>query len=146
MHTSNLCLDLPQQVFLIDGTLQQNIALGVNHKDVNHQLIDKVVVQSRLSELVGQLPDGINTMIGERGVRISGGQRQRVALARALYHERNVLIMDESTSALDNQTEKKIIDNIKMNLKDKTMIMIAHRNTSIKDCDQIINLKNGVLE
>ena len=136
---------LPQQVFLIDGTLQQNIALGVNHKDVNHQLIDKVVVQSRLSELVGQLPDGINTMIGERGVRISGGQRQRVALARALYHERNVLIMDESTSALDNETESEIIKEIELLKGLKTMVIIAHRLSTLQHCDRIYRLKDGRL-
>ena len=136
---------LPQQVFLIDGTLQQNIALGVNHKDVNHQLIDKVVVQSRLSELVGQLPDGINTMIGERGVRISGGQRQRVALARALYHERNVLIMDESTSALDNETESEIIKEIELLKGLKTMVIIAHRLSTLQHCDRIYRLIDGRL-
>ena len=99
-----------------------------------------------LKDKILELPDGINTQVGNDGIKLSGGEKQRVALARAIYRNPSILFMDESTSALDNQTEKKIIDNIKMNLKDKTMIMIAHRNTSIKDCDQIINLKNGVLE
>jgi ATP-binding cassette, subfamily B, bacterial PglK len=136
---------LPQQVFLIDSTLQQNIALGVNHKDVDRQLIDEVVIQSRLSELVDQLPDGINTMIGERGVRISGGQRQRVALARALYHGRDVLIMDESTSALDNETEREIIKEIELLKGSKTMIIIAHRLSTLQHCDRIYRLKDGRL-
>ena len=99
-----------------------------------------------LKNKILELPDGVNTKVGNDGIKLSGGEKQRVALARAIYRNPSILFMDESTSALDNETEKKIIDNIKMNLKEKTIIMIANRTTTIKDCEQIINLKNGVLE
>ena len=99
-----------------------------------------------LKDKILDLPQGIKTQVGNDGIKLSGGEKQRVALARAIYRDPSVLFMDESTSALDNETEMKIIDNIKNNLREKTMIMIAHRNTTIKGCDQIINLKNGVIE
>ena len=90
-----------------------------------------------------QLPKGVETLLGEHGVRLSGGQRQRVALARAFYHGRNVLIMDEATSSLDNETEKEIVEEIKHLKGNKTLIVIAHRLTTVQHCDQIYLLKNG---
>lgn len=137
---------LPQEVFLIDNTLRSNIALGVNDNEINECKIDKAIKQARLTELVNQLPEGKETFLGERGVRLSGGQRQRVALARAFYHDRNILVMDEATSALDNETEREIVDEIER-LKGKvTMIIIAHRLTTLQHCDRIYDLKNGVIE
>ena len=133
---------LPQQVFLIDNTLKRNVALGVTDEMIDERLLLKALSQARLSELLEQLPYGIETILGERGVRLSGGQRQRVALARAFYHRRSVLVMDEATSALDNSTEKEIVEEIK-HLKGKiTMIVIAHRLTTVQHCDRIYRLEN----
>ena len=115
---------LPQQVFIIDNTLKRNIALGVDDSEIDLNRLYKAIHQARLNELLEQLPKGVETMLGERGVRLSGGQRQRVALARAFYHERNVLVMDEATSSLDDSTEKEIVEEIK-DLKGKiTMIRV----------------------
>lgn len=133
---------LPQEIFLIDNTLCQNIALATNNNDLNKDRIVKSLAQAKLNDLVAQLPEGINTLLGERGVRLSGGQRQRVALARAFYHRRNILVMDEATSALDNQTEKEIVSVIQQ-LKGKTLIVIAHRLSTVKHCDRIYRLDQG---
>ena len=134
---------LPQQVFLIDNTLKRNIALGVDDDQIDDTRVHEALFQARLRELMEQLPNGVETLLGERGVRLSGGQRQRVALARAFYHRRNVLVMDEATSALDDSTEKEIVEEIK-HLKGKiTMIVIAHRLTTVQHCDRIYKLKNG---
>ncbi len=136
---------LPQKVFLIDASLRNNIALGVNDDDIDDNLIKRSILKASLAGLVDTLPEGINTFVGEGGMRISGGQAQRVALARAFYHGRNVLVMDESTSALDNKTEEEIINQI-INLKGKvTMIAIAHRLTTLKHCDRIYQLEEGKL-
>ncbi len=134
---------LPQQVLLTDSTLRCNVALGVPENEINEQKLFSAIEQARLSELVKQLPDGVDTVIGERGARISGGQRQRVALARAFYHERSVLIMDEATSALDNETEKEIVEEIKRLKGQKTLIVIAHRLTTVEHCDRIYRLEDG---
>jgi ABC-type bacteriocin/lantibiotic exporter with double-glycine peptidase domain len=133
---------IPQQIFLLDDSLRSNIALDFKD-NVDDKEIIEAINQAQLSELVNQLPEGIDTKIGERGVRVSGGQRQRIALARALYHNRDVIIMDEATSALDSDTEKEIINEIK-NLKgSKTLIVIAHRLTTLQNCDIIYKLENG---
>jgi len=99
--------------------------------------------QARLLDLAESLPDGVKTMIGENGVRLSGGQRQRVALARAFYHGRNVLVMDEATSALDAQVEREISDEIGRLKGEKTLIIVAHRITTLKNCDRIYRLADG---
>ena len=134
---------LPQQVFLIDDTLCRNIALGEKDERVDHDRVREALRQARLLELVDQLPQGTETLIGERGVRLSGGQRQRVALARAFYHERNILVMDEATSALDNETEREIVDEIQRLKGRKTTIVIAHRLTTLQHCDRIYELVDG---
>ncbi len=136
---------LPQQIFLIDDTLEKNIALGVRSCDINHELVKISLKKAQLTGLVDQLSKGVNTMLGERGVRLSGGQRQRVALARAFYHQRDVLIMDESTSALDFETEKEIVDEVKRLRGEITIIIIAHRHSTVEFCDRIFKLKDGVL-
>ena len=100
-------------MFLVDDKLKVNVALGVNEKDIDIKLLNNSLERASLSELIGQLPDGIDTELGERGVRLSGGQRQRISLARAFYHKRDILILDESTSSLDNETEREIVDEIK---------------------------------
>jgi ABC-type multidrug transport system fused ATPase/permease subunit len=115
----------------------------VNEDDIDDKLLHKSLKMASLSSLIEELPDGIETVLGERGVRLSGGQRQRIALARALYHKRDILVMDESTSALDNETEKEIVKEIKA-LKGKiTMIVIAHRPSTIEHCDIIYKLNKG---
>jgi len=134
---------LPQQIFLIDSSLRQNIALGVANDDVDEEKIHKALAQAKLVDLVNQLPNGVDTLIGEKGVRLSGGQRQRVALARAFYHERSILVMDEATSALDSETEQEVVDEIRHLKGSKTLIVIAHRLTTLKYCDKIYELKMG---
>jgi ATP-binding cassette, subfamily B, bacterial PglK len=134
---------LPQEVFLIDDTLRHNVALGIESTKINDIKLIQSLKKARLSSVVEHLQDGINTSIGENGIRLSGGQRQRVALARAFYHERNVLIMDESTSNLDNETEQEIIGEIKHFKGDKTIIVIAHRLSTLAHCDRIYCLEQG---
>jgi ABC-type multidrug transport system fused ATPase/permease subunit len=134
---------LPQQVFLIDNTLRCNVALGETESEIEESRLQEALRQARLSELVEQLPQGVNTILGERGVRLSGGQRQRIALARAFYHGRSVLVMDEATSALDNETEREIVEEIKRLKGQKTMIVIAHRLTTVQHCDRIYRLEQG---
>ena len=134
---------LPQDVFIIDSTIKGNIALGINDEKIDEVRVDLALKQSHLLEFVNQLPQGKETFLGERGVRLSGGQRQRIALARAFYHGRNVLVMDESTSALDNDTEREVVAEVGR-LKGKiTMIVIAHRLSTLQHCDRIYELKQG---
>jgi ABC-type multidrug transport system fused ATPase/permease subunit len=134
---------LPQEIFLVDDKLKINVALGVNELDIDIDLLNSSLERASLSGLIEQLPDGIDTELGERGVRLSGGQRQRISLARAFYHKRDILVLDESTSALDNETEKEIVDEIKRLKGDVTMIVIAHRFSTIENCDVIYRIKNG---
>ena len=134
---------LPQEIFLIDNTLLSNVALGVLDDSIDREKVMNALKKACLEELVDNLPKGIDTMIGERGVRLSGGQKQRVALARAFYHGRNVLVLDEATSSLDHETEKEIIEEIRYFKGEKTMIIIAHRLTTVQHCDRIYVLENG---
>jgi ABC-type multidrug transport system fused ATPase/permease subunit len=134
---------LPQDVFLIDATLRRNVALGKADDEIKDEEINQAIQQASLSEWVGQLPKGLNTEIGERGVRLSGGQRQRIALARAFFYGRNVLVMDEATSSLDFDTEKEIIEEIRRLKGTRTLIVIAHRITTVQHCDRIYRLDNG---
>ena len=134
---------IPQEIFLFDDSLKKNIALGIKEELIDDERLNKAVSQAQLRSLVEELPQGVDTIIGEHGVLLSGGQRQRIALARAFYFQRNVLIMDEATSALDDATEKEITKEIRM-LKNKvTMIVIAHRFSTVQHCDKIYRLENG---
>lgn len=137
---------IPQQVFLVDDTLRRNIALGVDDNQIDDNKLYKSLRQARLIGLVDSLPKGVETILGEGGIRFSGGQRQRVALARAFYYERDVLIMDEATSALDSATEKEIVDEVKSLKGVKTVIVIAHRLTTLKYCDRIYELSDGKIK
>jgi ATP-binding cassette, subfamily B, bacterial PglK len=136
---------LPQDVFLIDDTLERNIALGVYDNEIDKTKVKNAILKSRLTSLVDDLPMGLETIVGERGVKLSGGQRQRISLARAFYHEREVLVMDESTSALDNKTEQEIVNEISHLKGEKTIIVIAHRITTLQHCNVIYRLDNGYL-
>ncbi|WP_295617797.1 ATP-binding cassette domain-containing protein, partial [Chamaesiphon sp. GL140_3_metabinner_50] len=134
---------VPQSIFLIDDTLEKNIAFGVPEHEIDRQKLDKAIIASQLSELVEQLPNGLDTMVGERGVLLSGGQRQRVGIARALYHEREILVFDEATAALDTETEALVTESIKSLSGIKTMIIIAHRLSTLEHCDRIYMLDRG---
>ncbi len=136
---------LPQEVFLMDDTVAQNVAMQAEEKNIDVVKVNEALQQARLKEHVEQLPAGINTIIGERGIRLSGGQRQRVAIARAFYHGREVLVMDEATSSLDNETEREIVEEIKQLKGRKTLIVIAHRLTTVQHCDRIYRLEKGLL-
>jgi ATP-binding cassette, subfamily B, bacterial PglK len=134
---------VPQSIFLIDDTLERNIAFGVPDHLIDSYQIEKAIRAAQLSELIEQLPKGINTIVGERGVLLSGGQRQRVGIARALYHEREILVFDEATAALDSETESLVTEAISALSGIKTMIIIAHRLSTIEHCDRVYVLQNG---
>lgn len=134
---------IPQTIFLLDDTLRRNIAFGIDEEDINEDQVWNAIKMAQLIEVVNNLPQGINTLLGENGVRLSGGQRQRVALARAFYFERDVIIMDEATSSLDNETEREVINTIKRLKGKKTLIVIAHRLSTVEHCDVLYKLEKG---
>jgi ABC-type multidrug transport system fused ATPase/permease subunit len=134
---------VPQSIFLIDDTLEQNIAFGVPDNLIDQNKLKKAIAMAQLSEVVEQLPDGVKTIIGERGIMLSGGQRQRVGIARVLYHEREILVFDEATAALDTKTENLITEATKALAGSKTIIIIAHRLSTIEHCDCIYQLEQG---
>jgi ABC-type bacteriocin/lantibiotic exporter with double-glycine peptidase domain len=134
---------IPQTIFLTDESMKKNIALGVVDNKIDDNKLMEAVHKAKLMGLLNTLPNGIDTILGENGVRISGGQRQRIALARAFYHGREVLIMDEATSALDDATEKEIVNEIQRLKGKKTMIVVAHRLSTIQHCDRIYRLDKG---
>lgn len=137
---------VPQSIYLIDGTIRENIALGISEENIDDNLIEKVLKMAELYSFVQALPEGISTMVGERGVKLSGGQRQRIGIARALYYQPQVLVLDEATSALDNETEKSITDTI-LKLKGQiTIIAVAHRLTTLAQCDFKVKFENGKAE
>ena len=134
---------VPQSIFLSEGSIAENIAFGIPAKEISLKQVDKALNLANLTELVEQLPDGVNTRVGERGVQLSGGQRQRIGIARALYHEAEVLVFDEATSALDGITEKIVMDAIHEFSGQKTIIMIAHRLKTVEKCDLIYFMEHG---
>ncbi len=135
---------VPQSVYLIDSTIEANIAFGEQNVDAIR--LNKAIDASQLRQFIEQLSEGVKTIVGERGIRLSGGERQRIAIARALYRNPEVLIFDEATAALDNQTEAKLMETINDISKNRTVIMIAHRLTTLKNCDRIIELSAGVIK
>ncbi len=134
---------IPQTIFLIDDTIKHNIAYGLEDNEIDDDRINKVIEEAQLKEFIDSLPDGVNTQIGERGVRLSGGQRQRIGIARALYNDPQILVLDEATSALDNETEAAVMDAIDSLSGRKTLIIIAHRLSTIENCDIIYEVKDG---
>lgn len=134
---------IPQMIFMLDDTIRANVAFGIPAKEVDDAQVWKALEEAQLKEFVQSLPDGLDTTIGERGVRLSGGQRQRIGIARALYSDPELLIFDEATSALDNETEAAIMESINALHGRKTLVIIAHRLTTIKECDIVYRVENG---
>ena len=139
----NLIGYIPQSIFLADDTVKRNIAFGVPDELIDVDKLYRAIGAAQLSEVVNNLPNGIDTRVGERGILLSGGQRQRVGIARALYHEREILVLDEATAALDNDTEKLVTDAINALSGKKTLITIAHRLSTVEKCDRIYQLNEG---
>ena len=137
---------VPQQIYLSDDTVASNIAFGIDESDINQDAVARAAKIANLHDFViNDLPNGYETRVGERGVRLSGGQRQRIGIARALYHNPQVLILDEATSALDNLTEFAVMEAINKLRHDITIILIAHRLSTVKNCDIIFKFENGRL-
>ena len=136
---------VPQTIYLADTTLAENIAFGIPRADIDMQRVVQAARQAKISDFIESRPEGYKTFAGERGVRLSGGQRQRIGIARALYKQASVLIFDEATSALDNATEQEVMRAIEDLDRDLTVVIVAHRLTTIKYCDIIVELSNGKL-
>jgi len=134
---------IPQTIYLMDDTIRANIAFGVSQGEIDDSMVEQALCEAQLDKFVHSLPEGLNTVIGDRGVKLSGGQRQRIGIARALYRNPQVLILDEATSALDNETEKDVMEAIDGLHGQRTMIVIAHRLTTIKNCDEIYEVADG---
>tara|TARA_B110000495_G_C22928006_1_gene542393 strand:+ start:18 stop:767 length:750 start_codon:yes stop_codon:yes gene_type:complete len=139
---SKLC-HVPQSIFLTDNTISENIAFGIEKELIDHERVKDAAMQAQISDFINNSLDGYDTIVGERGVKLSGGQRQRIAIARALYKDADVLVFDEATSALDISTEKLVMDSITTLDKKLTIIIIAHRITTLQNCDKIIEIENG---
>lgn len=135
---------VPQSVYLIDESIKKNIAYGVKDEEIDDARVWRAIEQAQLCETIKELPDGVDTKLGDRGIRFSGGQKQRVAIARALYNDPEILVLDEATAALDNDTESAVMDAIDALHGNKTLIIIAHRLTTIRNCDVIYEIQNGV--
>ena len=138
-------MHVPQNVFLTDASISENIALGVNQKYIDQERVFQVAKQAHLMDLIEKSKDGFDTFVGERGIRLSGGQKQRIAIARALYKGSKTILLDEATSALDNKTEELIVKNLNHLGSDVTIIIIAHRLNTLRFCDKVFELKNGIL-
>ncbi len=137
---------VPQSVYLTDDSIEANIAFGESPSNVDQEILNKAIEDAQLGKFIKQLPEGTKTLVGERGVRLSGGERQRIAIARALYRNPEVLIFDEATSALDNETEAQLMKTIQAVCQDRTVIMIAHRLSTLKSCDRIMIINGGIIE
>ena len=133
---------MPQEVFISDDTLRKNIAFGVLEENISHNKIKKSIEFANLKNFSKNLENGIDTIIGERGSRLSGGQKQRIGIARAMYYDPDILIFDESTNSLDIETENKIIDEINLYRKNKTIIIVSHKENLFKNCDYIYKIEN----
>lgn len=132
-----------QHIYLTDDSIRRNIAFGVHESDIDNTAINKAIDAAQLREVINNLPDNVETVIGEHGVRFSGGQRQRIGIARALYHNPNVLIFDEATSALDQDTESEVMKTIESLHGHKTIILVSHNHKTLSNCDKIYQIENG---
>jgi ABC-type multidrug transport system fused ATPase/permease subunit len=134
---------VPQHIYLIDDSLRRNVAFGVAPEKIDETAVLRAIKAAQLDEFVSQLPDGLSTKVGERGVRLSGGQRQRIGVARALYHDPAVLVLDEATSALDTVTEHRVMESVRNLRGEKTILIVAHRMSTVEHCDSIVRLAHG---
>lgn len=134
---------IPQVIYLMDDNIRANVAFGIPESEIDDAAVEKALQEAQLDQFVHALPDGLNTMIGDRGVKLSGGQRQRIGIARALYRNPNVLVLDEATSALDSDTEREVMEAIDGLHGTRTLIVIAHRLSTISKCDKIYEVGNG---
>jgi len=136
---------VPQSIFLSDDTIARNIAFGVREAELDLRRVRSAGVAAELEAFVRELPEGYDTRVGERGVRLSGGQRQRIGIARALYRHPSLLILDEATSALDRGTETAMLDSVFRAERDSTLVIVAHRISTLEPCDRILLLERGRL-
>ncbi len=133
---------IPQQIYLFDGTIAENVCFG---RELDKVFLEKVLEQVNIFKFL-QTKQGVDTLVGEGGIQLSGGQKQRIAIARALYGRPEMLVLDEATSALDEETEKKIMNEIYQISQDKTLIIVAHRLSTIKNCDKVYETKDGLIK
>jgi ATP-binding cassette subfamily B protein len=136
---------VPQFIFLADSTIAENIAFGVPYDDIDMARVRQAAQKAHIAETIESWSGQYKTLAGERGVKLSGGQRQRIGIARALYKNADIIVFDEATSALDNETEIAVMDSIKTLGNELTIIIVAHRLTTLKDCTQVIELTNGTI-
>ena len=136
---------IPQQIYLLDDSIRNNVAFGVSKQDIDDHKVWQALQEAQLKEFVEMLPEGLETVIGDRGIRLSGGQRQRIGIARALYEDPPILVMDEATSALDHETEKAVMEAVVGFQGRKTMIIVAHRLSTIAHCDIVYRVKNHIV-
>jgi ABC-type multidrug transport system fused ATPase/permease subunit len=134
---------IPQTIFLMDDSLRRNVAIGIADAEIDEVAISEALKSAQLEEFIGSLPEGLDTVVGERGVRLSGGQRQRIGIARALYHRPSVLVLDEATSSLDTETEHGVMQAVQALQGDKTVIIVAHRLSTVEYCDRLYRLDAG---
>jgi ABC-type multidrug transport system fused ATPase/permease subunit len=144
-HWQNQIGYVPQTIYLTDNTLRRNVAFGLADEDIDEKAVWKALRAAQLENFARQLPEGLNTAVGERGVRLSGGQRQRLGIARALYHDPSILVLDEATSALDTVTENGVMEAVRAMQGEKTVLIITHRVSTIEHCDQVIRVDNGTI-
>lgn len=135
---------IPQMVYLLDDTVAANVTFGLRGDEISEKDIWRALDQAYIGDFIRKLPDGLDTIVGEKGVKLSGGQRQRIAIARTLFYNPSIIIMDEATSALDNETEAAVMESINELSKTKTIIIIAHRLSTIKECDKVYEIKDGI--
>lgn len=134
-----------QSIFLTDDTLRRNVAFGLPDDQIDEAAVWRAILAAQLEQFVNELPQGIDTLVGERGIRLSGGQRQRIGIARALYHDPQVLVLDEATSSLDNATEYGVMEAVRALQGDKTILIVAHRLSTVEHCDRLFRLERGKL-
>jgi ABC-type multidrug transport system fused ATPase/permease subunit len=134
---------VPQSIFLTDDTLRRNVAFGLPKDQIDHDAVKSAIRSAQLEDFIASLPDGLDTIVGERGVRLSGGQRQRIGIARALYNNPDVLVLDEATSSLDTETEHGVMQAVQALQGEKTVIIVAHRLSTVEYCDRLYRLENA---
>ena len=136
---------VPQSIFLTDDTLRRNVAFGLPSEEIDEAAVWQAVQAAQLERFVLDLPLELDTVVGERGVRLSGGQRQRIGIARALYHQPRVLVLDEATSSLDTATERAVMATVRALKGEKTLIIVAHRFSTVEHCDRLYRFEQGRL-